>query len=197
MDPVSLTTFVDFVSKAGSPKLTVVRKWKHRDYKPETDFYKRIRERVIELHRDNRPASFLDAVLAGLSDSKKQQVYPALVEGHRRWCRAKKTAWFDPPSALWRHGDLAVNVNPELGLEINGAPHLVKLYFKAEKLAPSRVAIVTHMMDIVCCGTVPDGCQMAVLDLRRGRLLTGHRDPDMESLLRGEAAYWMAVWPDA
>ncbi len=42
---VSLTTFVDFVSKSGTPKITVVRRFKRGDaYRPAFDFYKPVRD---------------------------------------------------------------------------------------------------------------------------------------------------------
>lgn len=48
---ISLTDFVDFVCKSGTAKLTKVRQIKERDdYSPKTDFYKALREGVIENH---------------------------------------------------------------------------------------------------------------------------------------------------
>ena len=58
MIDTTLTEFVDFVSKAGTPKLTVVRKVKQRHaegYDPQTDFYKIIREGIVLMHRLNKP----------------------------------------------------------------------------------------------------------------------------------------------
>ena len=199
MEPVSLTTFVDFVSKAGSPKLTVVRNWKQReDYSPSRDFYKWLREGITEMHRNGLPLTSLDDVIAEAKNERKRLAYTELVEQYCGWCREKRNAfeWFDPPSCQWRYDELAVNVNPELGLLIGGEPHLIKLYFKADHLMASRIATVTHMMETSCAASAPDDCKMAVLDIHTGRLHVGRRNPSTESLLRGEAAYWLTVWPD-
>lgn len=49
---ISLTDFVDFVCKSGSAKLTQVKKVKYRDdYSPATDFYKALREGIIQIIR--------------------------------------------------------------------------------------------------------------------------------------------------
>jgi hypothetical protein len=41
-----------------------------------------------------------------------------------------------------------VHVNPELGLEIRGVPHVVKLYFKAERMPKKNVASITRLSAI-------------------------------------------------
>lgn len=54
MIEITLTDFVDFVSKAGTPKLTVVKKVKkhHIDgYDPQTDFYRAIRKGIVDMHK--------------------------------------------------------------------------------------------------------------------------------------------------
>ena len=73
MDSVSLTYFLDFVSKAGSPKLTVVRDFKTKDpYDPRTDYWKKLRDAIIEFHRTGKTdKNWLDGVLHGLTDKKK------------------------------------------------------------------------------------------------------------------------------
>ena len=45
MDRISLTYFVDFVLKAGAPKLTGVRDFKENKDEAFTDFYKQVRDR--------------------------------------------------------------------------------------------------------------------------------------------------------
>jgi hypothetical protein len=89
-----------------------------------------------------------------------------------------------------------VSVNPELGLRINGTPHLVKLYFKADKLAKNRADIITHLMGKTLSGKAPAGCVMGVLDVRNARLLTSTVPiPGLDAQLDAEAAYWNTLWP--
>lgn len=52
MPQLSLTDFVDIVSKSGRPKATKVLQVKERpEYEPAFDFYRPFREHVIETHR--------------------------------------------------------------------------------------------------------------------------------------------------
>jgi len=63
---ISLTSFVDFVSKAGTPKLTVVKNAKQQlaeGYDPATDFYKAIRDGIIGMHKSGQPKTALDAAM--------------------------------------------------------------------------------------------------------------------------------------
>ena len=60
MERVSLTYFIDFVMKAGTPKLTAVRDFKERDkYEPFADFYKSAREALILAHKGPAPKNLV------------------------------------------------------------------------------------------------------------------------------------------
>jgi hypothetical protein len=197
MPEVSLTRFVDFVSKAGTPKMTVVREWKHKgDYSPATDFYKPLREFIVALHTRGGPRSELGNALHGLTDRKKLANYPAVISGHRKWMGRKRLDWFTPPRGKWSRLGLDVLVKPELGLNINGVPHLIKLYFKSDAIARNRVQLVTHLMASTVGSRCPGGCVMAVLDIRNARCVPqGEQEEGMDPQLEAEAAYWMSLWP--
>ena len=184
---VSLTVFVDFVSKSGTPKATVVRQWKNKDdYSIATDYYKRIRDAIIEFHRTGTQISNLAAGAA----THKRANYHAVAKGHKKWVGKKNLVWLEPPSGVWVQDDLEVSVNPELGLEVEGVPHLIKLYFKA------RVDLVTHLMSVTLGKRAPSGCVMGVLDLRNAKLITPTVPiSGLTAQLQAEAAYWNTLWP--
>lgn len=197
MPKISLTSFVDFVSKAGTPKLTVVKNVKQQDavdYVPATDFYKVIREEIIVMHKNGRPKADLDALLTSLPDKKKQTAYPPIVTGYKKFLGNKSVAWFDPPHSLWSHAGLDVRVNPELGLVINETRHVIKLYFKAEELAKLRTDISTQLMELVL-KNAKKPAQFALLDVRRSKLFSSNGvDPGLTALLKGEAASFAQVY---
>jgi len=141
---LSLTDFVDIVSTSGIPKATKIRQLKKRlSYNPAADFYKRIRENIVVAHQDNHQKAYLDRTLTGLTDQKKKTAYPQLATEYKKWWGNKSFTWFDPPPNVHysKHG-VSIAVNPELGLIINGTPHLIKLYFKLDPLAKSRGDII-------------------------------------------------------
>jgi hypothetical protein len=196
VEKVSLTYFVDFVMKSGTPKLTVVRNFKDRkEYDPQTDFYKKVRQGIVRLHREGKPKTVLDSLIAGLSDEKKQNAYPEIVSGYKKFLGTKKLKWFEPPQSDWVAGGLTVSVNPELGLEINGQPFVLKLYFKEEALQKKRAEIIAHMMDVTLRPASPSAAAFVVLDVRRGKPVqppvpvVGHN-----ALLAGEAASFATIF---
>jgi hypothetical protein len=191
---VSLTTFVDFVSKSGTPKITVVKRFKRGEaYRPAFDFYKTVREAIVGVHKHGRPGRTLDALLEGPIDPRKLEPYRAVVRGHRRFMRRRRATWFEPPKGSWSRGGIVVHVNPELGLEIGGVRWVVKLYFKAEKLPRKDVTTITRLMETALAEAgSPE--RFAVLDVRRGALhASSGSAPGVDALLESEAAAFAAI----
>lgn len=196
MPQISLTDFVDVVSRSGTPKANKVTLIKNRlPYNPAFDFYKAIREHIVSTHKLSNPKSKLANIMGVLTDPKKTTVYPDIVAGYNKWWGKKKLAWFDPPTGLFSKHDIDVSINPELGLDINGKKHLVKLYFKADKLTKNRVDIITHLMAIVLNGKGKKGVVMSVLDVRNSKLIspTLHIS-NLNAILDAELAYISALW---
>lgn len=194
MDKVSLTYFVDFVLKSGTPKLTGVREYKERKDELSSDFYRPIREAIIEMHKKGLSTSTLEAVTAAQDDEKRKKHYPLVIEGYRRFLADGPKNFFDPPRSPLSLGALEIDVNPELGLVIDGKKHVIKLYFRSEPLDRKRTALVLSLLGKGVCETNPD-LVPAVLDVRTGKLHThATTSPRVDVLLRGEAAAFAAIY---
>jgi hypothetical protein len=184
---VSLTTFVDFVLKAGTPKLTVVKTFKDRDdYDPAADYYKPLRNEIVRMHAAGDPKKVLDAFLATVHARKKVN-YATAVAGYKKILGKKSIAWFDPPSSMWSCAGIDVSVNPEVGLKIECVDYVLKLYFKRDRLAKNKMEIINHLMaETLTDPKVPRN--FGVVDMRNGKLITTPPDPALMALLKGEAA---------
>ncbi len=195
MERVSLTYFVDFVLKVGTPKLSGVKEFKEHRYDHLTDFYKPLREAIVEMHEKGRPDASLDEFLTTMTDERKRRIFPGLVEGYRKFLRSTPMKWFSPPLTALPVGDLEININPELGFEINGKPVLIKTYFRGEPLAQKRVNIVLGLIQAALGPTRP-GITFAMLDVKNARLYTlkAAPNPRLGLLLRGEAASFSTIY---
>lgn len=195
MDKVSLTYFVDFVMKSGTPKLSIVRDFKDRDkYEPFMDFYKNVRETMVEAHKGPAPKKVLDKFLMSVKDEKKRKVYPSIVRGHKKFLGRRSVTWFQPPTAVWNVGSINVGINPELGLIIDDVPHVIKLYFKEGRLVPNRVSSIVHLMTLALTDAAP-GSVFGLLDVRHSRLhVLRSANPSLRALLEGEAAAFSAMF---
>ena len=193
---ISLTDFVDFTTKNGKPRLTLVKEIRNRGkYDPKHDFWRTVREGIIEFHRtgDGNKAD-LDVLGTGQTHKPKKTAYPIVIKAYQKFLGRKSIEWFEPDRANWSSNGLTVRVNPELGLEINGVSHLIKLYFKDEGLTKRKVDMILHLMD-VSLGERPEGTKLALLDVRNAKLYADDMpDPDLQHLLSGEAAAFAAMW---
>ena len=196
MPEISLTDFVDFVAKSGTPKLTHVRQIKSRgDYNPAEDFWRLLRTGIVKHHRTNeKDKKKLDAIIKDLTDSKKSGNYPNAIKQYKSFLGRKKIKWFKPPKNTWVFGDLELRVNPELGLVINGQRHIVKLYFKKMKLTKSKADLILLLLQDGL-PTAKLGDEYSILDVQNKKLFSSNApDPTFLPLLQGEAMNFATIW---
>tara|TARA_R110002111_G_scaffold147293_1_gene214058 strand:- start:5 stop:631 length:627 start_codon:yes stop_codon:yes gene_type:complete len=197
---VSLTEFIDFIMKSGPAKMTKVNKvikMRSTDYAPFMDFYKPIRDKIIEMHEGDQNKEVLNELIESLTDEKKQSNYPRLVKGYQRFLGRKEVKWFKPPTAAWEDDLLKVAINPELGLEIKGDPTIIKLYFKQEPLDKYHADMILTLMRDTLVDDEALYSQFAVLDVGRGKLYTSDKlKKDYKSLIEGEAKSFSTIWMD-
>jgi hypothetical protein len=196
MPEISLTDFVDFVAKNGTPRLNHVRTLKHRQaYDPAQDFWRAMRDGIIEYHRTSQTSkSWLDGITAGLADRKKQKNYPNAISSYKKFLGRKTITWFQTRPQRWSHGGIDIRINPELGLEINGTRHHLKLYFKATPLRKDKADMIILLMKEALNG-VHFGDNLAILDIQTRKLFCNAQpDKSLLPLLQGEATALASIW---
>jgi hypothetical protein len=198
MPKLSLTDFIDVVSKSGSPKVTKVKQIKNRPaYQPASDFYKPFREGLISLHSAGKDRASLDQIVPKLQDEKKITNYPDLVDGYKKWWGKKTITWFDPPRGTYSSSGIDISINPELGLVIDGKRVLVKLYNKSEAVNQYRTDLVPLLMEVVLRPVCQEGDAVALLDVRKGKLHYLSVNVGTAKFgLDAELAYIANLWPN-
>lgn len=193
---ISLTDFIEYVSKVGTAKYTKVREIKTREpYHPAFDFWKPLRERIIETHKENKNKNSLDVVLNELTDKNKINLYPNLIAKYKSFLGRKKIEWIEPPTEDWKLNDLRIKINPEIGLFINDKPYIIKLYFKAEPLSKSKVDLILLMLNENLKKGDFSEANFAVLDISKKRLYENTTLSHFHlSLLEGEALSFLKIW---
>jgi hypothetical protein len=197
MPNLSLTDLIDVVSKSGTPKATKVRQIKNRPaYQPAIDFYKPLRDAFVKIHTEGSDRASLDGIVPKLTDVKKISSYPELVEGYKKWWGKKKIGWFVPPRGTYGHSGINISVNPELGLVIDGARVVVKLYMKADPISQYRVDLIPLLLELVLRDKCQAGDAVALFDVRKGKLHYLTVNPSASKpILDAELAYVAALWP--
>ena len=184
---LSLTTFVDIVSLSGTHKATETRKALNQDdYHPSKDYYRQVREGIIDLHEQDKPKLELENILKSLSHENRRGNYIEIISSYLKWIGKKKLEWFQPPYSTYGNDQVDIRVNPELGLNINGSDHIVKLYFKSDKLTKAKADIIMGVMQ-ECFGSENI---MSVLDIRRSKLFVPTKKiPMLKQTVDAEIAY--------
>lgn len=200
MPEISLTEFVDFVIKSGTPKLTEVKRIKKQHlagYHPTRDYWCKMRDGIVEMHQQAQENSALDEIVHGAMDTNKKNTYPLMAKAYKKFLGRKSVEWFNPARNNWKHDNLLVRVNPELGLKIDGEPYLIKLYFKDQKLTSDRIAIINQMM-LEMLSSKARGAKIALLDVRHSKLHTFDTpNPAILPLLEGEALSFCRMYESA
>lgn len=204
MFEMTLTSFVDVTAKTGLAKTNAILRLKEQHeagYQPAHDYYKRIREGLIQYHQKGKMKSQFPTVDELTSNKGKIPHYAAILAGYQGFLEDKQFEWFNPFKAEWTYDKLVVKINPELGLVINGKPHVIKLYFKVEPLSKTKANLVLFLMD----KELPrqrygQDITYAILDTRHGNLILPSGDNRRKlslQTLQGEAAYIETVWKNS
>lgn len=191
---ITMTTFVDFVSATGTARLTKVRQAKQfygAPWAPERDFYKPFRDRVDDLFNAGWDAQKLRESLAGVTDPKKVDNYEECREGLTKWVGRKTITALPARRSTWTGGALQVSVNPELHVEIDGKPYLIKLYMKSDALSKPKANTSLHLLGKKAAA----GTTVGVLDVRRSKLFVPTVNiAGMDALLKAEATALVSLW---
>lgn len=197
MSKVSTTQLIDVVSKAGVSKASAVRRIERQmaePYTPAKDHYKIIRNAIIDGHARNILKKRMEEAVGAVHDPVRLVSYPTIANHYVRWVGRKVLNWYCPPRAEYGYAGVTVSVNPELGLMINGEPHIIKLYFKEDPLKKLHVEVIGALMSCVLPRNAFE--RVSVLDVRRQKLHVF--DPAQTkanmAMVNAELAYISDMW---
>jgi len=168
------TEFARFArTKNEHSKKSIVRKAQREaastTYDVRTDFYKRPREALKRLRGPGLEVAVLDRVVTDASE-KRRAHYRRVLGAFAVWAEEHRLEFFASPRAKWAEEGIEVPVNPELGMVIDGVPHVAKLNFTCTPLSDVEVAVLHQLMHEAVEPQCAPGTRMAVLDLANGRL---------------------------
>jgi hypothetical protein len=192
---ISLTDFLDFVVASGIPKQTKVRQIKSRGvYHPNFDFYKQFRDAIVAYHTEGKnDKKYFDAFLSTVIDAKKTERYRRLVANYKKMLGKKKCVIQPNERTVWTYKNLEVSINPELCLDIDGEKHLIKLYFKAEKLSRIKIKVILYLMK----NALPHIAgidQYAIFDIFNNKIIKDASPDDLRPLLEAEAEHFLTLY---
>lgn len=198
MPKLTMTEFLDVVSKTAGSKATKVRQIKNKpEYHPSTDFYKPIREEIAAGHKRGGTKADLQGFVDSYPEKKKVGHFQAIVNGYVKWWGKKGVKWFAPPSSVYANGGFEISVKPEIGLEVDGKRHLIKLYFKPDPLTKPRIELAIQLMESTLRPKARPTDFMSIMDIRKSKLsISTGPSTLLEAVLSAEMKYIADLWPN-
>lgn len=198
---ISLTDFVDFSIKNGQSRRSKVKEIKSRnEYHPATDYWKRLRDGITEFHKKSYSMDYLDSIVHDANDKKKDN-YRIVIDRYINFLGKKSIEWFDPQKEVWAFAELGIRVNPELGLIVNGKPHVIKMYFKEDQCKPDtvlnkrRLESIFYLLEDRIKPFHSNEVHLSVLNAKTGKLITQTKPVDgIKEILESDALAFMHLW---
>lgn len=197
---ISLTQFIDFTLKgSGTAKANHVHKVKYdSEYSPATDYWKQLRDAIKKTHQENLPLENLYNLLEVVNERKKAN-YRKSINQYVNFARNKEIKYFETGSSFWSFNDeLMVRSSPEIGLEIDDVPYLLKVYYKGKnnKVDTHKVKSTLTLMDCSKRDFIPpDGAITALLNLNNRKFYESNgANKPLLLALEGEATQFVYLW---
>jgi hypothetical protein len=195
---VSLTRFVDLIITTGTPRITCVKEIKAgilAGYEPAKDFWKILRDGIIDFHHHALSTDSFNSVIQKTSDLRRLAHYDVAIKLYLRWLGRRKATWEDLRCTNFIARNVEVHVHPELGLNFNNDIYAIKLYFKKEPLKKRAIDPILYLLENYVTRQDGQPITPAILDLPNGRLLTPTNPlPNLASLLEAEVAAFSVLY---
>lgn len=195
MIDISLTDFLNIVQSTGTTKFTKIRNIKSREYSPATDYYKSLREAIIEALSSGRDATeILQAVYN--AHHTRQQNYKDIADNFIQWISTKKGwTWEAPPRTHYGSDIIGVKVNPEIAfVDKTGNRHIIKLHFNKEPLSKGKLDVAGCLFSESLTPLCHANANFGFLDLHQKKLFKVKSTAGAETLLNAELEYIKSIW---
>lgn len=142
MIDITLTDFINIVQSTGMTKLSKIRNIKNREYSPASDYYKSLREAIIEVLSSGSSATDILPVVRNAHQTR-QENYQKIADNFIHWFSTKKGwTWDEPPRGYYGNDSIGVKVNPELAFkDKKGSLHVIKLHFNKDALSKGKLDV--------------------------------------------------------
>lgn len=197
---VSLTEFVNFINSSGMAKMTIVSKAKmrHEIEGNPFDYWKDFKEEVkIQLKRKGDKEDMWELVEKVREDMREN--YNQMISGYLKFWKPTRMEWITPVKKMAHIGGVKMILNPEIGVKWQGKEYMIKLYMKAnENLDKRHADIILALMNSELREKVGENVELAILDVRRGKLFSCvNTDPKLRVLLKAEARAFTDMWRES
>lgn len=157
--------FADFILRRDKFKKNFVKAEVNKtEYRPEEDFYLKLRTRLKKILRHNLSLNELDELLETISP-KKIKCYEESILCIKEFLKDKVCLWEPISKSEIEYGGLKIVVNPHIGLKINGILYLIRVHFKKDAIKPHKIEILQKIMQNAYKNDL-ENVKLAIWDIR-------------------------------
>ena len=178
MPSILVKEFSAIATQSGAKKNTLIKNQKNKKpYHPGTDYYKKFREKIVEIFKHKKQLNELTKLVDKLSDDKKKNNYDILAKSFVTWAKGKNIDWHHPIKNSYFFNQTEIICNPELNVTIDGKAHIIKLYFSVkEPMTKERANYICYLMQV---SIDINNVVYAVLDVATKKIFTFNGDPQI------------------
>lgn len=199
--PIKITvgTFIDYVNSTPGEQSKIVQQQKTMyldSNRQPWNYYGPIIDAIRDEAEHGRSGA-VAAVVAGVTGTPKEIHFTEILNGWAQWRAGVQFETYALGRSSWTAAGVVVTVNPHVGIRLaSGEPLVIAFYTKRPALRRQSADIALRVMQKV----VPDialGAEPAILDVRRGKLITVRRNlskPRLDASLAGVIASYSAIW---
>lgn len=176
-------------------KLSKIKRIKNRIYSPASDYYKPLREAIIEVTSSGDDANNIFATIQSAHHTR-QENYTKICENFIHWITTKNGwAWQTPPRGYYGDSTIGVRVNPELAfVDKFGGLHIVKLHFNQDSLSRGRLDVAGCLFFQSLAPKCPESTKFYFLDLHQPKLFSVKQTDNADVFLDAELQYIKSIW---
>lgn len=195
MNKISMTSFLGILSASGPGKAKKVMEAKYpKPYSPASDYYKGIREAIVNVVYNGHGNETLDESVNRAYRNRTLH-YKEVAQGFKKWWKKNDVESFTPPRGTFGSSNIQVNVNPEFSVVVGGVPHVLKLFFNKDRVTQNQLVISNYLMQSCFSQNYSPETKFSILDVRRSRIVESRVDTSkLGALVTGEMMCVESIW---
>lgn len=172
---ISLTQFIHFKAAVSTgARASVVRRIKDSHYSPAIDYWLDLRNSIKDFSEGRISLEELSNIVDNEPQNKKSN-YQKAIKRFSTYISKNNVSFFPISKSLWSYNGLSITTSPEIGMNINGAKTLVKIFYNVkkpdEKVTKRNIMPMLALFDIANKASTLDA-NVGLLNLQNGKLLT-------------------------
>lgn len=198
--PRGLGVFADYINGAATARMKIIADQRKRFDDPNSGAPLAYAAALGGLKQTVRTGDLLDLRRMVFRASRTMVThYEELADGMKLFVEREQPRFLPTRTATWQWGGLTVTVNQHVGMVVKGKPTAVFLYVKKPPLTvEGATKVIWRTLELTVDRTLP-GAGVAVLDVRRGKLLypTSVKRVRLDNWIESEALGYIEHWKRA